>query len=312
MPNLNVAVLGSLGYSKEYGKKGTDSDVTLYNMKKGSTTVTFIEPSKYPEKLASLFYSASFGDFAILVVDRINAALGESILMLDSVGVEKGLIIPRNYISSEQVKKLTSGTVANDYHLMEDDPPQLRNYLIEVAEKHPMLSDSSVGSVIIDHYFNVRGVGAVALGVVRGGQIHVHDKLKALPLEVTAQVRSIQKHDEDYETAESGDRVGLALKNIEVDSMERGMVLTNDESYVVSDTLQGHLKQVKYWIRPLLEGMPLHVGIGMQFVSGNMKSLNGDSVTINLDKNIVYRQGDRATITYLNGGNLRIIGNIKL
>lgn len=34
MTNLNVAILGSPGYAKEFGKKGTESDVTLYNMKK--------------------------------------------------------------------------------------------------------------------------------------------------------------------------------------------------------------------------------------------------------------------------------------
>ena len=312
MPNLNVAVLGCPGYSREFGKKGTDSDVTLYNMKKGATTVTFIEPSKYPEKLASLFYSVSFGDFAMLVVDQINASLGESILMLDSVGVENGLIIPRNYMGGEQVKKLTHGTVAEKYLLVEDDPPQLRNYLVERAEGLAKVSDSSIGSVIVDHYFNVRGVGAVALGVVRGGQIHVHDKLKALPIGATAQVRSIQKHDEDFDAAESGDRVGIALKNIDVDKMERGMVLTNDESYLVSDTVRGSLKQVKYWVRLLSEGMPLHVGVGMQFISGNLQSLSGDILSIELDKKMAYRKGDRATVTYLNGGNLRIIGTILL
>ena len=35
MMNLNVAVLGYPGYSRELGKKGTEFDITLYNMKKG-------------------------------------------------------------------------------------------------------------------------------------------------------------------------------------------------------------------------------------------------------------------------------------
>jgi len=57
MANLNVAVIGSPGYSRELGKKGTESDVTIYNMKKGDDTLTIIEPSRYPEKLAPLSYS---------------------------------------------------------------------------------------------------------------------------------------------------------------------------------------------------------------------------------------------------------------
>ncbi|MBT5642822.1 elongation factor Tu, partial [Candidatus Bathyarchaeota archaeon] len=83
MTNLNIAVLGSIGYSRELGKKGTESDITLYNMKRGETTVTIVEASKYPEKIQSLFYAAGFGDFIILVVDEINASFGETVLMLD-------------------------------------------------------------------------------------------------------------------------------------------------------------------------------------------------------------------------------------
>jgi selenocysteine-specific translation elongation factor len=312
MPNLNVSVLGCLGYSKEFAKKGTASDVTLYNMKKGSTTVTFIEPNKYPEKLASLFYSASFGDYALLVVDRINASLGESILMLNSLGVKEGLVVPRNYISCEQVKKLTRGTVVENYQLVDDDPPRLREHFVEVAEGRQTFEASENGTVIVDHFFNVKGVGTVVLGVVKGGQIHVHDKLMALPMGVTTQVRSIQKHDEDYETAEDGDRVGLALKNIGVENMERGVVLTNDSSYTVSRTIQGKLDQVKYWVRPLEEGMLLHVGVGMQFVSGTLVSMNDDSVIVELDKSIAFKRGDVAAVTYLNAGNLRIIGTVTV
>ena len=83
MPNLNVAVLGKLGYSRELGKKGTDTDITLYNAKKGHVTQTIIEASKYPEKLQSLFFACSFADMAILVVEELNASFGETLLMLD-------------------------------------------------------------------------------------------------------------------------------------------------------------------------------------------------------------------------------------
>lgn len=86
MPNLNIAVLGKPGYSRELGKKGTESDITLYNAKRGMVTQTIIEASKYPEKLQSLFYTVSFADIAILVVDEINAAFGETILMLNCLG----------------------------------------------------------------------------------------------------------------------------------------------------------------------------------------------------------------------------------
>ena len=60
MVNLNVAVIGSPGYARELGKKGTESDMIIYNMKKGEDTLTIMEPSRYHEKLAPLSYSVFF------------------------------------------------------------------------------------------------------------------------------------------------------------------------------------------------------------------------------------------------------------
>jgi len=312
MPNLNVAVLGSPGYSRELGKKGTESDVTLFNSKRGDATLTLIEASMYPEKLASLFYAASFADYAILVVDQINAAFGETIVMLDCLGVKRGVMVPRNYITADQLKRFTRGTVVDGYAVMEDDLPSLREHMMAEAENTPVGSASETGTVVVDHYFNVRGVGTVALGVVRSGQIHSHDKLLALPTSKTALVRSIQKSDVDYETAELGDRVGLALKNVEASDLERGVMLTSDPAVTQTSAITGELRQVKYWVNPVASGMAVHVGNGLQFNSAKVTEASNGHVSIALDRPLAYAPGDRATVMYLNGGNLRVVGTIPL
>jgi ribosomal protein L14 len=171
MPNLNVAVLGSPGYSRELGKKGTESDVTLYNVKKGEATVTIVEPSMYPEKLQSLYYAAGFADAAVLVVERLDASFGETVVMLDCLGVERGVIVPRNYVTEDQISRFTRGTVVKGYRYMMDEPPLLREHLVSEAERLPCGGAAESGAVAVDHYFNVRGVGAVALGVVKKGQV---------------------------------------------------------------------------------------------------------------------------------------------
>ncbi|HNI42724.1 MAG TPA: elongation factor Tu, partial [Methanoregulaceae archaeon] len=50
MSNLTVAVIGPEGYAQDLGKKGTSSDITFYNLKKGDNTITFLEPTRYPER----------------------------------------------------------------------------------------------------------------------------------------------------------------------------------------------------------------------------------------------------------------------
>lgn len=56
MGNLNIAFVGAPGLAPSIGKKGTVTDMTFYEVKDGTDSITLIEPSKYPEKLSSLFY----------------------------------------------------------------------------------------------------------------------------------------------------------------------------------------------------------------------------------------------------------------
>ena len=312
MTNLNVAVLGCPGYSRELGKKGTESDITLYNVKKGETTVTIVEASKYPEKLQSLFYAAGFGDFIILVVDEINASFGETVLMLDCLGKKEGIIIPRNYITKEQLSRFINGTVVEGYEIIEENLPLLREFIMGKAEALVKGDDSPTGGVVVDHHFNVKGIGTVALGVARWGQIHRHDKLRAYPTEKIAQLRSIQRHDTDFETAEAGNRVGLALKNIEPSDIDRGTLLSNNESVKQTTLIEGKLDLVKYWTKPVEKGMTIHIGKDMQFIAGAVEDSAEETIRVNIQKPLTYRDGENATMLYLNGGNLRVVGSIKL
>jgi len=149
MANLNVALIGSPGYARELGKKGTESDVTIYNMKKGEDTLTIMEPSRYPEKLAPLSYSVFFADYAILVVEKIDASFGESLLMLDAVGPDTGAVILRNFITEEQIARYIKDTRIGKYDVLEDDVIQLREKLWKLIPADPE-EESTHGTVIVD------------------------------------------------------------------------------------------------------------------------------------------------------------------
>lgn len=319
MGNLTVAVIGKLEYACNLGKKGTASDVTLYNLKKSEDTVTFIEPTRYPERLAPLFYAVAMAEKAIVVVDELNSTLGECLVMLQSAGVTNGCFVLRNYIPQEKITPLIKGTSLEKYEFTEDNPALLKEYcLTEAAQKADRESEGAFGTVPVDHAFSVKGVGTVVLGLVAKGTIKKHDTLKILPGTKTVQLRSIQKHDDDFDTASTGDRVGLALKNVEVKDVDRGTVLTTDPAVKTSKTLETTASLVKYWQTPLKEGMVLHLGHWMQFLNCKVEAVTdeGDwrkpSLTLALEKEIVHYPGDQAVLTYLESGKLRVAGTIVL
>ncbi|MCK9580875.1 MAG: EF-Tu/IF-2/RF-3 family GTPase [Methanoregula sp.] len=322
MSNLTVAVLAPPDYSKDLGKKGTASDITSYNLKKGDATVTFIEPTRYPEKLSSLFYAVSLSDRIVLVVNEINAAFGECVLMLQCADKSSGYLILKNYISPDQIAPLIKGTVLEHYEVLEEDMVGLREKMLEISVRqtaHMKAHEAAAkGAVPVDAHFNVKGVGVVVLGSVAQGMIKKHDTLKVLPTTKTAQIRSIQKHDEDADTAITGDRVGLALKNIESEDLDRGFVLTNDPTIRFSTTVTGKAQLVKYWPAALKEGMVLYAGHWMQFLPTRLEKtvVDGDwrmpTLTLTMEKELIYPPGARIVLHYLEGGKLRVVGSLIL
>ena len=322
MGNITVAVLGSLGYGSTIGKKGTSTDITFYNLKRGEDTVTLIEPERYPERLAPLFYAVSLSKEAIVVVDQIDATFGECLVMLQCSDIKKGYFILRNYIAKEKILPLIKGTSLEKFEFVADDANFLREQLLAEASKQKPVEvpagQQAVGTVPVDHSFNVKGVGVVVLGVVAYGTIQKHESLNVLPGGKSAQVRSIQKHDDEFDVAGEGDRVGLALKNVEVEDLDRGVVLTSDPSIKSASKLETQASLVKYWQTPIKQGMVMHVGHWTQFVTAKVEAVGdaGDwrkpTLTLTLDKPLIYRPGDKATLMYLEGAKLRVAGNLTL
>jgi len=322
MPNLNVAVIAPPGYSKELGKAGTSSDITFYNLKRDDVTVTFIEPSRYPEKLSSLFFTVSMADQAILVVEALNPVFGECLLMLDLAGIAEGIIILRNYITPEEVAPLLKDTLAEHYLIMDEEMGRIREIFLEEAEKTRSGFTKSEkippGCVPVDHFFNVKGIGTVVLGGVARGCIRRHETLRVLPTANSAQVRSIQVHDDEADIACRGERVGLALKGIETEDLDRGYVLSSDPELTSSNAINGRAELVRYWPSPLKEGMVLYIGHWLQFLPARLAFVNnaGDwrrpEITLRTEKDLVFPSGARALLHYLEGEKLRVVGYIQI
>jgi elongation factor 1-alpha len=81
----------------------------------------------------------------------------------------------------------------------------------------------------VDRTYNVTGVGAVASGTIKSGEVEAGDELLIGPMPDgrfrEIEVRSIEMHYHRVDQATAGRIVGIALKGIEEAEIERGMVL---------------------------------------------------------------------------------------
>ncbi len=213
------AVFGGLG--SELGKKGTVSDVTIYNSKAGEAVLSFVEATGYPDKVQSLVSAVNMSDQAVVRVESLNASLAETVVALDAMGMGRGYIVFAGDVSPESLKPLLAGTVVDSYAPIENQPMAIKEKL---AELNPPSEGAAI--VQVDHSFQVKGVGTVALGVVKAGAVRRHDQMAAEPVGGKVLVKSIQVHDTDVEEACCGVRVGLALKDVSPEDVPRGTVLS--------------------------------------------------------------------------------------
>ena len=305
MGSITVGVIGSKDYSRNIGKKGTSSDITLYNLKSSENVVTAIEPSSYPDKLSSLFYSLSLSDFVVFVVESVDADFAESVMAIDALGKEKGVLITTE---KEKVSHLIKGTQAEKYRFIDNEPIALREMLLEIAGSRKP-AEKEGGSVVIDHFFKVKGVGTVILGIVTDGCVRKHEEMTLFPLKKEVQVRSIQKQDVDCDIAYAGDRVGLALKGIEPDELDRGFVLSSEDLECAKD-LRISLDKNKFFNREIRSGNVLHTGCGMQFAPVRVDRADGNELEISFEKDIVMNHS--LFISQLDAPRPRVVGSARI
>ncbi len=313
--SLTVGLFGSdLDFLKQLGsaigKKGTESDLLLWNKKEREVAITAVAPATYPERLVPMLQVASLCDVAVLAVGTPDPAFGETVIALSAVG-RKGLLILRDPATAERaramVKERLPGWVAMEW-TGEDSLRRFRELLPGMTVPRDA---GSLCTVVVDHAFSVRGVGTVALGFVRRGVLRVHDELRLAPLDRSVLVRSIQRFDEDQTEAPPGSRVGVALKGIEPNEIDRGSLLTADAA-VVSEPV-ATLKpfhRVEFAKDPIEAGARgFHLQVGL-FPRPVVVDEVGATLKVTADRALPLVPGERAFLAVLRGpGGLRILGH---
>jgi selenocysteine-specific translation elongation factor len=306
---VTVAVVGARDQAKELGRKGTTSDITLYNAVRDGHAVTLIEPSGFPEKFGSLLFALGMADRTLFVVDALSREVAETAAVVDLFETPVELALGPA-VGEAELRRAFKGTRLETAPAAPLDYPKLRAALDEWA------APPAPGEVMVrlDHAFPVKGVGAVALGVVRRGTLKAHDKLRLFPTEKTVEVRSVQVHDVDVPTAATGERVGVAIKGVEADELARGQTLAPEGSLRVGTEFAAVVdKPCRYYKGAISEGLVGNLLIGLQFVPAQVtKGVAGGPLTVETDRPVALAPGEAAYFSDLSAApGPRIAGRLK-
>ena len=304
MRSINFVVLGEQTIANDFGKKGTTTDLTLYDKKESNIIRTWIVPNGFPEKIQSLLQAINISEYVIFYIASLDKYVGEQIIALDMLGKKDGIISHSYEVDENQFNSMIKGTVLKNYKKVES--PNIKQ---ELSNFPPITNDGPI-QIVIDHCFDVKGVGTVVLGKILQGTVKQYDKLKHLPSGSEVMIKSIQMHDDDMKEAICPARVGLSLKGIKPDEIQRGDILTIDDSLEVKTELLLTFNQSPYYKGKISDNQMCLLNIGLQIKAAKISSISPFKLI--LEKPIICKKNDICLLIKPESTTARIIGSGKI
>jgi selenocysteine-specific translation elongation factor len=304
MESVNFAVLGEQSIASDFGKKGTVTDLTLYDKKESDIIRTWVVPNGFPEKIQPLLQAINLSEYVIFYIGTLDKFTGEQMVALDILRKKEGIISHSYEVDENRLSSMIKGTVLERYKKVNSEK------IREELTKLPSISKEGKTKVVIDHCFDVKGVGTVVLGKVISGKVKQYDNLKLLPSRLDAMVKSIQMHDDPVEEAISPARVGLSLKGVKIDDISRGDILCEDDSIPIKSELELNFTKNPFYKDDFSENQMCLVSIGLQIKPGKFLSVN--PVRISLEKPILCEKNDICVILKPESKSIRILGSGKV
>lgn len=330
---------GKTTLASKLGKKGTESDIVLYDFVKGENILSIVDPAGYPKSPKPLVNAVNMADVIVFCIDAngMDARTGECIILMDLLKPKHGIIAITKVDTSNayavdelknKIKMLTRGTVIEDWEVVPvstktfEGVDRIKDILFDydnrLKEERKSLADKPV-RIPIDHHFNVTGVGCVVLGYVEQGTVNAKEKLTVYPVGQEVEIRSIQMHDVDVKQAPPGARVGLALKGIQSKDLDRGYMISASENVATEFTLRCTTARIKGEFKA---DDKVHVYVGLQSTPASVVKIIADGkevestksgakyeVQIKTDKDVAYTSGDLFLISKLDDPKQRFLAS---
>ena len=308
MDSINFVCLGKTDFVEELGKKGQSSDITTYDSKKGDRIMTYVIPSGFPEKIQPLITAVNLAEYSIVNVDKLDRFLGEQILALDLMHLDKGFLLHSYGVESEGLMGLLKNTVASSLKV-EQNIESLKDSISSLSS----VKRDGPTIVHIDNIFNVKGVGVVVLGILKQGVIKVHDELILFPQKKSVTVKSIQMHDKNVEESQNPARVGLALTGVSFNEITRGDILSNHTHFTSAvEELIIDFDMVPFYKNDLSETHSYLLSIGTQIRPAKIKQLENNKLKILSDNIFSFKSGDIAILLNPDNKDIRIVGSGRI
>ncbi|HEX2973734.1 MAG TPA: elongation factor Tu [Tepidisphaeraceae bacterium] len=343
---------------KSIGKGGTERDATktvtiaAAHVEYESETRHYahVDCPGHADYIKNMITGAAQMDGAILVVSAADGPMPqtrEHILLARQVGVPK-IVVFLNKIDLVDdpelldLVELEIRELLNKYSFPGDDTPIIRGSslaamqnpsddkackciddLVKALDTYVPMPDRAVDKPFlmpVEDVFSIKGRGTVATGRVERGRVKIGDALEIVGLGETKNTvaTGIEQFQKTLDEGIAGDNIGVLLRGVDKEQIERGQVLAQPKSITPHTKFQGEI-----YVLTKEEGgrhTPFFSGYRPQFyfrttdVTGSMKLLGGaemvmpgDNVTIEVELQAPIAMEEKLRFAVREGG--RTVGS---
>ncbi|MEB3024688.1 MULTISPECIES: selenocysteine-specific translation elongation factor [unclassified Parvimonas] len=201
-------------------------------------------------------------DMIILVVaadEGMMAQTKEHLDILNLIGIKNGIIaltkcdlVDKDWIELVKldIADEVSRTFLEDAKIIEVSSTEktgidkLKEEIIRIVDTLPEKDLNTNSRLYVDRSFSITGFGTVVTGTLISGILNLDDEIWVYPSNKLTKVRNLQVHDNNVNTAYSGQRVAVNLANIKKEDVSKGSVLVPNNTFTESSIIDVKLKTI--------------------------------------------------------------------
>ena len=315
--------------TNEEKQRGITIDLSFSNLTRAERNIAFIDVPGH-EKLIKNMIAGAFGfDYVMLVVSAKESLMPqtiEHIEILSLLGIKNLILVitKKDLVDEKTLKEQEDKIVEflNEFEFNikfikavsiydEKSIEDLKNTLFTISNSTK--NEENFFRFYVDRVFSVKGSGTVVTGTVLGKKIELEEKVFISHLQKETKIKNIQVHNQNAIEANISNRAALNLSSVDINSLQRGDIITKKGFLRGFDTIDISFKCLKN--KKLNHNQTYTLFIGAKKIDvkvllfDSLTSLEDGFATLKMDEKIFTVFGEKVI---LRSANDTICGGVIL
>ncbi|AZL53865.1 selenocysteine-specific translation elongation factor [Aliarcobacter skirrowii] len=315
--------------TNEEKQRGITIDLSFSNLTRAERNIAFIDVPGH-EKLIKNMIAGAFGfDYVMLVVSAKESLMPqtiEHIEILSLLGIKNLILVitKKDLVDEKTLKEQEDKIVEflNEFEFNikfikavsiydEKSIEDLKNTLFTISNSTK--NEENFFRFYVDRVFSVKGSGTVVTGTVLGKKIELEEKVFIPHLQKETKIKNIQVHNQNAIEANISSRAALNLASVDINSLQRGDIITKKGFLRGFDTIDISFKCLKN--KKLNHNQTYTLFIGAKKIDAkvllfdSLTSLEDGFATLKMDEKIFTVFGEKVI---LRSANDTICGGVIL